>query len=80
MSNVDDEYTDHYIREMVPMSQRDVPTDAISVERIETTLIEEWRRQLDSHDMEEGLHIFHYVRGSLMVMTRDGMASLGHDP
>lgn len=41
VSNVDDEYTDHYIREMVLMSQRDVPTDAISVERTETTLLEE---------------------------------------
>ncbi|KAM0710548.1 hypothetical protein Q7P35_002219 [Cladosporium inversicolor] len=61
---------------MVLMSQRDVPRDAISVERIETSLLEEWKRQLDSQDIEEGLHIFHYIQGSLMVMTRHVMSSL----
>lgn len=61
------------------MSQRDVPRGAISVQRIETPLLEEWKRQLGPKDIEEGLHIFHYVQGSLMVMTRHGMASLGQD-
>jgi hypothetical protein len=79
VSNFDDEYTDHYIREMVLMFQRDVPRDAINVERIEKTLLEAWKRQLGSQDIEEGLHIFHYVRGSLIVMTRDGVASLDQD-
>jgi hypothetical protein len=79
VSNFDDEYTDHYIREMVLMFQRDVPRDAINVERIEKTLLEAWKRQLGSQDIEEGLHIFHYVQGRLMVMTRHGMASLGQE-
>lgn len=48
VSNVDNEYTDYYIREMVLMSQRDVPRGAISVQRIKTPLLEEWKRQLSS--------------------------------
>lgn len=46
VSFIDDEYTDHYIREMVLMSERDVPRGTINVERIETSLLEEWKRQL----------------------------------
>jgi hypothetical protein len=80
VSFINDEYTDHYIKEMVLMSERDIPRGTINVERIETSLLEEWKGQLDSQDIQEGLHIFHYVRESLMVMTRDGMASLGQDP
>lgn len=80
VSNVDDEYTDYYIREMGLMSERDIPRGTINVERIETSLLEEWKRQLDSQDIEEGLHILHYVRGSLIVMTRDGIAPLSQDP
>jgi hypothetical protein len=38
---IDDEYTEHYIREVALMSQRDVPRDTINVERIETSLLEE---------------------------------------
>jgi hypothetical protein len=70
----------HYIGEMVLISERVIPRGTIDVKRIETSLLEEWERQLDSQDIEEGLHIFHYVRGRLRVMTRDGMASLGQDP
>lgn len=79
VSLTDDESKEHYIREMVSMSQIDAPQGTIHVERIDLSLLEEWKRQLGSQNIEKGLHIFQYIQGNLMVITRDGIASLTKD-
>jgi len=76
VSLTDDDSTDSYFEEMVAAFRQGSLKDMIHVEQTNTVLLQNLMRQLRSRDVEKGLHIFTYLDGNLMVITRDGMAAL----
>jgi hypothetical protein len=51
----------------------------IQVKGVDTSITRDWKRQMDLHGIDEGIHIFKYVNDNLIIMTKDGMILLDNN-
>jgi hypothetical protein len=71
MSITSDDATGIYYTEMQSVFGRDPLKNIVHVQRMYNGLSREWTRQLETNDLEEGLHVLKYVDGNLSMLTRE---------
>jgi hypothetical protein len=78
MSIVSDDKTGIYYEEMKSVFGTDPLKSIIHIQRMYSGLCKEWTRQVETNDLEEGLHVLKYIDGELFMLTRETRVSFGH--
>ena len=74
----DDKLSESYHDEMMFLLRANGLRNIIRLREINSSAFSEWLQQVESMNIEEGLHVFTYESGKLMIITKDGGISLGN--
>jgi hypothetical protein len=76
----DDKLSESYYDEVMLLLRANGLRNIIRLREVNSSTFAQWLQQLESMNIEEGLHIFNYESDKLMVITKDGGISLGNYP
>jgi hypothetical protein len=75
MSLTNDSLTGEYYATLKSVFETSGLREAIHIQRIYSSLQEEWERQLESDEFEEGLHVLRYSNGEVIMSSPEGRVS-----